>query len=110
MTERLTSMHSLPAVLNQTLRYCSCLCFTSIVLIWFSSIIRPIKLCLPYLTSLSSLFIPSLLFSFLFFFFFFNDTAPTEIYPLPLHDALPISRDVPPRTLRVRLPVVFALE
>src|SRR2546430_10309753 len=24
------------------------------------------------------------------FFFFFNDTAPTEIYPLPLHDALPI--------------------
>src|SRR5256885_14592158 len=27
----------------------------------------------------------------LFFFFFFNDTAPPEIYPLPLHDALPIS-------------------
>src|SRR2546428_10572763 len=27
----------------------------------------------------------------LFFFFFFNDTATTEIYPLPLHDALPIS-------------------
>src|SRR5258708_19173365 len=26
-----------------------------------------------------------------FFFFFFNDPAPTEIYPLPLHDALPIS-------------------
>src|SRR3989337_2122173 len=25
-----------------------------------------------------------------FFFFFFNDTAPTEISPLPLHDALPI--------------------
>src|SRR5256885_12769018 len=24
------------------------------------------------------------------FFFFFNDTAPPEIYPLPLHDALPI--------------------
>src|SRR3712207_9170057 len=23
---------------------------------------------------------------------FFNDTATTEIYPLPLHDALPISR------------------
>src|SRR3990167_8291501 len=23
--------------------------------------------------------------------FFFNDTAPPEIYPLPLHDALPIS-------------------
>src|SRR5256886_7966102 len=26
----------------------------------------------------------------LFFFFFFNDTAPTEISPLPLHAALPI--------------------
>src|SRR3989441_11835459 len=26
----------------------------------------------------------------LFFFFFFNDPAPTEIYPLPLHDPLPI--------------------
>src|SRR3712207_7413291 len=26
----------------------------------------------------------------MFFFFFFNDTAPTEIYPLSLHDALPI--------------------
>src|SRR2546429_3365215 len=25
-----------------------------------------------------------------FFFFFFNDPAPTEISPLPLHDALPI--------------------
>src|SRR3990167_2032269 len=26
-------------------------------------------------------------------FFFFNDPAPTEISPLPLHDALPISRE-----------------
>src|SRR6202453_2769908 len=26
------------------------------------------------------------------FFFFFNDTATTEIYPLSLHDALPISK------------------
>src|SRR5438034_4749375 len=26
-------------------------------------------------------------------FFFFNDTAPTEIYTLSLHDALPISND-----------------
>src|SRR5258707_5884376 len=26
------------------------------------------------------------------FFFFFNDTATTEIYPLSLHDALPICR------------------
>src|SRR5437016_10324106 len=29
-------------------------------------------------------------------FFFFNDTAPTEIYTLSLHDALPISRPVAP--------------
>src|SRR2546425_78475 len=28
----------------------------------------------------------------IFFFFFFNDTATTEIYPLSLHDALPICR------------------
>src|SRR3712207_7282394 len=28
-------------------------------------------------------------------FFFFNDTATTEIYTLSLHDALPISREVP---------------
>src|SRR3712207_8568754 len=27
--------------------------------------------------------------------FFFNDTATTEIYTLSLHDALPISRDLP---------------
>src|SRR5205807_8579463 len=31
-------------------------------------------------------------------FFFFNDTAPTEIYTLSLHDALPISW-TPPRPL-----------
>src|SRR5256885_7364871 len=29
-------------------------------------------------------------FQYYFFFFFFNDTATTEIYPLSLHDALPI--------------------
>src|SRR2546430_15575052 len=28
------------------------------------------------------------------FFFFLNDRAPTEFYPLPLHDALPISMHV----------------
>src|ERR1035438_10799201 len=28
---------------------------------------------------------------FVFFCCFFNDGAPTEFYPLPLHDALPIS-------------------
>src|SRR2546430_9850364 len=38
------------------------------------------------------------------FFFFFNDTAPTEISTLPLHDALPISqrRTHPPRRRRAR--------
>src|SRR5690349_25052475 len=30
----------------------------------------------------------------LFLFFFFNDTATTEIYTLPLHDALPILEPV----------------
>src|SRR5260221_909595 len=34
------------------------------------------------------------------FFFFFNDTAPPEIYPLSLHDALPIFHGTPlPRTV-----------
>src|SRR5205807_9650466 len=33
----------------------------------------------------------SFLFCFSFFFFFFISTAPTEIYTLSLHDALPIS-------------------
>src|SRR5258708_8564177 len=36
------------------------------------------------------------------FFFFFNDTATTEIYPLPLHAALPISRS------RLSLPLPHA--
>src|SRR5205807_10367603 len=36
-----------------------------------------------------------------FLFFFFNDTAPTEIYTLSLHDALPIS-DGSPRLSRPR--------
>src|SRR5215216_3021686 len=35
------------------------------------------------------------IFLFIFFFFFFNDTATTEIYTLSLHDALPISFDLP---------------
>src|SRR2546430_15032825 len=29
----------------------------------------------------------------IFFFFFLNNTPTTKIYPLPLHDALPISLD-----------------
>src|SRR3989441_2932975 len=45
-------------------------------------------------TFLFSFFFLLSLFSSFFFFFFFNDTATTEIYTLPLHDALPIS---PPR-------------
>src|SRR3990172_2073144 len=39
--------------------------------------------------------------------FFFNDPAPTEISPLPLHDALPISRNHgngAPRLDAARLP------
>src|SRR2546427_9942106 len=32
----------------------------------------------------------------LFIFFFFNDTATTEIYTLPLHDALPIFHEIEP--------------
>src|SRR6266446_10223803 len=34
---------------------------------------------------------PKLLFGLFYFSFFFNDTPPTEIYTLSLHDALPIS-------------------
>src|SRR5439155_19422793 len=48
--------------------------------------------------NLSPLIAPLVLCAFLFFrfisfliFFFFNHTAPTEIYTLSLHDALPIS-------------------
>src|SRR5947209_11540216 len=29
-------------------------------------------------------------------YFFFNDTAPTDIYTLSLHDALPILKELPP--------------
>src|SRR5258708_35610645 len=42
------------------------------------------------------------------FFFFFNDTATTEIYPLSLHDALPIcrvaTRMIPPMAANKRAP------
>src|SRR5699024_12793919 len=44
-----------------------------------------------FLCNLFSCFFPLLLSSFFFIFFFFTDTAPTEIYTLSLHDALPIS-------------------
>src|SRR2546430_17006194 len=33
----------------------------------------------------------TMIYHILFFFFFFNDTATTEIYPLSLHDALPLT-------------------
>src|SRR5260221_639154 len=36
--------------------------------------------------------------------FFFNDTATTEIYPLSLHDALPISQSPSPCTATRRAP------
>src|SRR2546425_9804237 len=39
-----------------------------------------------------SFFFYTCLFFISFFFFFFNDPPPTEIYPLPLHAALPIGR------------------
>ena len=49
----------------------------------------------PHVQNHSDLFILCLFFSFCLplylFFFFFNDPAPPGIYPLPLHDALPIS-------------------
>src|SRR3989475_9444489 len=45
-------------------------------------------LCLSFLIFFSIFFLPAS-----FSFFFFNDTAPTEIYPLSLHDALPIYLD-----------------
>src|SRR5207248_11004130 len=47
---------------------------------------RPRRTLTPFL---SSLITPL---SSLFILFFFNDPAPTEIYTLSLHDALPISR------------------
>src|SRR5256885_13022409 len=52
-------------------------------------------------------FIPSIL---TFFFFFFNDPAPPEIYPLPLHDAFPIWRARIARHLQQRRAVERADE
>src|SRR5438128_584084 len=46
--------------------------------------------------SMPTLFIRHDLTIYLIVFFFFNDTAPTEIYTLSLHDALPISVIVGP--------------
>src|SRR5256885_8953768 len=42
-------------------------------------------------------------------FFFFNDTATTEIYPLSLHDALPICAMAPlDEEVRFRMPILLA--
>src|SRR5699024_12764612 len=49
---------------------------------------------------------PILCLSCLFSFFLFNDTAPTEIYPLSLHDALPILTTPRCGTPVARLPPV----
>src|SRR5260370_25027468 len=38
-----------------------------------------------------------------FFFFFLNDPAPPEFYPLPLHDALPISLVIMALSRRLRI-------
>src|SRR2546422_11502828 len=43
-----------------------------------------------FLNSLTHVYVYVSRFTSIFFFFFFNDTATTEIYPLSLHDALPI--------------------
>src|SRR5205085_9941962 len=42
-------------------------------------------------------------------FFFFNDPAPTEIYTLSLHDALPISRSCSPATVTWQEPLSAVL-
>src|SRR5690348_17693644 len=44
------------------------------------------------------------------FLFFFNDTAPTEIYTLSLHDALPISQVPGWRAHRGRVPPAASAE
>src|SRR2546430_6341409 len=41
------------------------------------------------------------------FFFFLNNTPPTEISPLPLHDALPISKSATPPPLRNSFGLAF---
>src|SRR5256885_12727850 len=60
-----------------------------------SPLVSPYPVMLHFLFFLISFFFYNHRYSFARF-FFFNDTAPPEIYPLPLHDALPICA-VPPR-------------
>src|SRR3989442_7715781 len=48
------------------------------------------------LSSVTSIFIFTLISPHFYFFFFFNDTATTEIYTLSLHDALPICPNLTP--------------
>src|SRR2546429_7547520 len=51
--------------------------------------------CVLATSSISTFIMVTYLFVILIFFFFFKDPAPTEISPLPLHDALPIYGDEP---------------
>src|SRR5262249_60438712 len=52
--------------------------------------------------------VPSICTPLLFsFFFFFNDTAPTEIYTLSLHDALPISVNAANQVVSVGADIAF---
>src|SRR5205807_8462114 len=56
-------------------------------------------------SSFTSFFLSLSAHSSCFFFFFFTDTAPTEIYTLSLHDALPICQ---PRILNSLCPYPLA--
>src|SRR2546421_639946 len=78
MYDHLTTM---PACSRTTLLYC-----TNI----FLSDCKSTRLNSSYYQILYAVFCLRLDFRSVLFFFFFNDTAPTEIYPLSLHDALPI--------------------
>src|SRR2546430_616621 len=77
-------------------------------IVFVKRMIRDFNALMVYDTNQSRLFhIKILFFNFvirhvnLIFFFFFNNPAPTEIYPLPLHDPLPISDGAVPGTPRL---------
>src|SRR5437870_11646628 len=62
---------------------------------------------IPLLYSLFILFLLFFFFYLFLFFFFFNDTAPTEIYTLSLHDALPISVNAANQVVSVGADIAF---